>query len=140
MSFYLDTNVLYAFLFKDLHSQQIDLWLRGQLAPMVVGDWGKIEFYALVGRRVRGGALTADAAVQGIADFDAFLSTVAQTAPLSSSTGALAVDLARDPILKLSAADALHLAAAADGGHVLVSFDRRLTDAARLRAYPFETP
>jgi predicted nucleic acid-binding protein len=50
------------------------------------------------------------------------------------------VDLARDPLLKLSAADALHLASAADGGHILVTFDARLADAARARAVPLEMP
>ena len=140
MSFYLDTNAIYAFFFNDFHSTRIELWLSGQSAPIYIGDWGRIEFYALVGRRIRGGGLKNDAAALGIADFEAFLSSKAQPLPLSASAGALAVNLARDPALKLSAADALHLASAVDGGHVLVSFDARLTDAARIRAYPFEIP
>jgi predicted nucleic acid-binding protein len=81
-----------------------------------------------------------DTAALGIGDFDAFLANKAGTFALSPSAGALAAELARDPLLKLSAADALHLASAADGGYVLVTFDARLADAARARTYAVEIP
>jgi predicted nucleic acid-binding protein len=140
VSFYLDTNAIYAFIFADAHSTRIDHWLVRQSAPIVVGDWVKAEFYALVWRRVRGGGLKADAAAIGITDFDTFVTSKAQGLALSPSAGALAANLARDPLLKLSAADALHLASAADGSHVLVTFDARLADAAKARVYPVEIP
>ncbi len=140
MTHYLDTNFVYAILFADAHTARAFQWLRTNAKGLVVGDWAAAEIAALVGRRVRSGLMIASDAQAGMADFDAFLSSKAQTLPLSSSAGALAVELARDPLLKLSAADALHLASAADRGLVLVSFDARLAEAARSRAYPFEIP
>ena len=50
-----------------------------------------------------------------------------------------AAALARDPALKLSAADALHLALCGEGGHSLVTFDLRLIEAARVRGYSVES-
>jgi predicted nucleic acid-binding protein len=140
VSFYLDTNAIYAFIFANAHSTRIDHGLARQSAPVLVSDWVKAEFCALVWRRVRGGGLQLDAAGIGLADFDAFVSNKAQYLALSASAGALAANLARDPLLKLSAADALHLASAADGGHVLVTFDLRLADAARVRGISLEIP
>jgi predicted nucleic acid-binding protein len=140
MSFYLDTNAIYSFIFGDSHSARMDNWLQAPSGLLIIGDYVQTEFHALVGRRVRGGGLTSHAASVGIADFDAFLARRAQTLALSPAAGALAVELARDPSLKLSAPDALHLACAAQGDHVLVTFDQRLADAARVRAYPVEMP
>jgi uncharacterized protein len=98
------------------------------------------ELFALVNRRARSGLIAQDIAQAALADFDAFVATKARGFALSPSAGALAAALARDPLLKLSAADALHLASAADGGHVLVTFDVRLADAARARAFPVAKP
>ena len=140
MSFFLDTNAIYSFIFGDAHSARIDNWLQSQSGVLLIGDYVQTEFYALVGRRARGGGLTAQAASVGVADFAAFVARSAQTLALSPSAGALAVELARDPQLKLSAPDALHLASAADAGHVLVTFDQRLADAARARGYHAEIP
>jgi len=140
LTHYLDTNFLYSILFADAHTARAFAWLSRTAAGLIVGDWAATELFSLVQRRVRSGLTTAGDARAGLVDFDAFLSSKALTLPLSASAGALAVALARDSALKLSAADALHLAAAADGGHILVSFDLRLTEAARMRAYPFVVP
>lgn len=140
MSFYFDTNAIYSLTFSDAHTSRVYVWLQRQSAKLIVGDYAKAEFHALVGRRLRGGGLTSLAASLGVADFDAFVARRAQTLALAPSAGKLAVDLARDPRLKLYAPDALHLACAAEGGHVLVTFDQRLAEAAKLCGYAVETP
>ncbi len=139
MSFYLDTNFVYSILFADAHTPRAFGWLGVNPSQLHVGDWVATELFALVNRRARSGLVAQDLAKAALADFDAFVSSKAQSLALSPSAGALAATLARDPLLKLSAADALHLASAADGGHVLVTFDVRLADAARTRAYPVAT-
>ena len=121
MTYYLDTNLVYSILFADAHTIRAFDWLRKTTNGLIVGDWTATEVFALVHRRVRSGLLIPSDAQAGLADFDTFVSRHAQSQGLSRSAGALAVNLARDPRLKLSAADALHPAAAADGGHVLVS-------------------
>lgn len=65
---------------------------------------------------------------------------IARNVCRTPASGALAALLARDPGLKLSAADALHLALSAEGGHCLVTFDVRLIEAARARGYSSEIP
>ena len=140
MTFYLDTNFVYSILFADAHTAPAFNWLRRTAGDLIVGDWTTTELFALVHRRVRAGLLTAMDAQLALADFDTFVSGNALILNLSPSAGLIAADLARDAALKLSAADALHLGAATDGGHVLVSFDQRLTEAARVRGYPFEIP
>jgi predicted nucleic acid-binding protein len=42
--------------------------------------------------------------------------------------------------LKLSAADALHLALSSEAGHCLITFDTRLAEAAHSRGYEVEVP
>ena len=140
MSFYLDTNVIYSFIFGDSNSVRAEIWLHNPSSSIVIGDYVRAEFHALVGRRLRGGGLTSLAASLGVADFDAFVARRARTLALTPSAGKLAVDLARDPRLKLYAPDALHLACAAEGGHVLVTFDQRLAEAAKICGYAVETP
>ncbi|MGA9849960.1 MAG: type II toxin-antitoxin system VapC family toxin, partial [Roseiarcus sp.] len=105
-----------------------------------ISDWAATEFFALAHRRVRAGVLGADAANAALRDFDAFAGNSAQRLSHSAASGALAALLARDPGLKLSAADALHLALSAEGGHRLVTFDVRLIEAARARGYSSEIP
>ena len=139
MSFYLDTNAIYSYIFSDAHSQRIDNWIARRAAPIFISDWVEAEFYALVWRRLRGGGLTSDAAKIGIGEFEAFVRLHARGLSLSPSAGVLAASLARDPALKLSAADALHLARAANDGLSLVTFDDRLADAAKARGYRVET-
>ena len=139
MSFYIAANAIYSFVFADAHSQRIDNWTVRQTAPIFVSDWAKADFYALVWRRVRGGGMTGDATKIGIGEFEVFIRDHAKGLSLAHSAGVLAASLARDPALKLSAADALHLALAATDGLGLVTFDDRLADAAKARGYRVET-
>ena len=127
-------------LFADAHTLRAFGWLRGNPHDLIIADWTAAELYALVNRRVRSSQMAPELAKAGLAEFDAFVSAKARRLALSPSAGALAASLARDPLLKLSAADALHFACAADGGHILVTFDARLADAAPMRDYPVEIP
>lgn len=83
--------------------------------------------------------IAVDVAAAALIEFDTFMAGRAQRLPQSPSAGVLAANLARDPALKLSAADALHLALAAIDGLSLVTFDDRLADAAKARGYRVET-
>jgi predicted nucleic acid-binding protein len=121
LSFYLDTNAVYSYIFEDAHSTRIDQWIDRNRTALVISDWLETEFCALVHRRLRDGGLTAEATRVGMADFDV---------------------LARERTLRLplSAADALHLALSAESGHCLVTFDIRLANAAKALGFAVETP
>ncbi len=140
MSFVLDTNFLVSILFVEAHTARAFAWLGAGGRDIWVSDWAATELFALVHRRVRAGLIAADVAAVALNDFDAFMASRARRLPNSSSTGVLAASLARDPALKLSAADALHLALAAIDGLAFVTFDHRLADAAKARGYRVEAP
>lgn len=139
MIFSLDTSFLVSILFIDAHTARAFAWLGAGGGDIRVSDWAATELFALVHRRVRGGLITADVAAAALTDFDAFMAGRARRLPQSSAAGVLAASLARDAALKLSAADALHLALAAIDGLGLVTFDDRLADAAKARGYRVET-
>jgi predicted nucleic acid-binding protein len=140
VSFYLDTSAIYSYIFADSNSFAIDKWIGGAHGRLIISDWAESEFGALINRRARAGGLTVDAAAAGLAEFDSFAMQHCERCRMSASAGALAPRLARDPELKLSAADALHLALSDDGGHCLVTFDSRLAEAARTRGFSTEIP
>ena len=140
MSYCLDTNFLVSILFVDSHTASAFAWLERVPEPIYVSDWAAAELFALIHRRPRAGLLSADVAGAALLDFDDFAGNRARRLSHSAAAGALAAVLARDPALKLTAADALHLALSADGGHCLVTFDSRLAEAARTRGFSTEIP
>ena len=136
----LDTSVLLSLLFADAHTARAFHWLSRQADLLFVSHWAEAELFAVLNRRVRSGALARDTA-EGVArEFDNFIDGRAARLPVSPAAGARAAMLARDPALKLSAADALPLALSSEAGHRLVTFDLRLAEAARLRGYDAEIP
>ena len=140
MSYYLDTSFLVSILFDDAHTDGAFGWLERGPTELHFSDWGMTELFALVQRKVRAGQLDARVAALTLIEFDIFAVSRATRLPLSAGVGALAAILARDSGLKLSAADALHLALSADGDHRMVTFDLRLAEAARARGYAVEIP
>ena len=81
-----------------------------------------------------------EVAEAALVEFEAFAGSRAQRLPQSAPACAHAAELTRDPELKLSAADALHLALIAEGRHCLVTFDARLADAALAGGFRAEIP
>lgn len=140
MSYCLDTNFLVSIFFVDAHTDRAFAWLESVREPICVSDWATAEVFALIHRRARAGLLDAESAGAALLEFDAFAGSGAPRLSQSAAAGALGARLARNPALKLSAADALHLALSADGGHCLVTFDLRLAEAARAAGYSVEIP
>jgi predicted nucleic acid-binding protein len=140
VSFSVDTNFVVSILFVDAHTERAFAWLARNRAPLLISDWVATELLALVQRCVRTGLLSGEIAAAAMAEFDAFARTRAESLRLSPGAGLRAAGLARDAALKLSAADALHLALSAEGDHCLVTFDTRLADAAKARGFAFDTP
>lgn len=138
MSDCLDTSFLVSVLFPDSHTSRAFAWLERLPRTIYVSDWAATELFALVRRRVRAGLVDPEVAEAALLEFEAFASSRAQRLSQSALAGAQAAELARDPELKLSAADALHLALSAGGRHCLVTFDARLAEAARAAGFRAE--
>jgi 2-haloacid dehalogenase len=81
-----------------------------------------------------------EAAEAALLEFESFAGARTRRLPHSASAGAHAAELARDPELKFSAADALHLALSAEGRHRLVNFDARVADSTRAAGFDAEIP
>jgi predicted nucleic acid-binding protein len=140
VSYCLDTSFLVSILFPDPHTSRAFAWLEALPRTIYVSDWAATEFFALVRRRTRTALVNPEVAEAALVEFEAFASSRAQRLPQSAPAGAHAAELARAPELKLSAADALHLALSAEGCHCLVTFDARLADAALAAGFRAEIP
>jgi uncharacterized protein len=131
MNCYLDTSVVVALVLRDSHTAKAEAWLEHAAPACIVSDFCAIEFASVVSRQVRMSHLsTAD----GSAVLDLFDEWITRTAQLVTSSGEhmeAAGRMVRDFDTKLSAPDAIHLAVAKHRGLVLVTFDQRLSDAAR---------
>ena len=140
MSFYLDTNIVVSLFFDDAHSATVDGWLAATARNLVLSYWTETEFAAIVLRRARMGEISLAQAAEILGDFDAWALSKTTRLDVSHRAGEICSKLSRDPPLKLSAADALHLGLSVDGDLTLVTLDRRLAEAAILRNHSVEVP
>jgi predicted nucleic acid-binding protein len=140
VSYCLDMSFLVSVLFPDSHTSSAFASLERLPRAIYVSDWAATEFFALVRRRTRAGLVDPQVAEGTLLEFEAFAMSRAQRLAQSALAGAHAAELARDPDLKLSAADALHLALSESGRHCLVTFDARLAEAARAGGFRAEIP
>ena len=130
MSCYLDTNIVVSLLFPEISTKAVLDWIVEAEGPIFVSDWLEIEFAALINRRVGSRQLSSADAASSFADFGEFVGKHVVRLSMTPKIGACARAFARDAGLKLSAADALHLAFAVEGSHSLITNDARLANAA----------
>jgi predicted nucleic acid-binding protein len=140
VSHYLDTSVVVALLLQDMHSSRADAWLIRTKPTLLVSDFCSVEFAAVVSRRVRMNALTAENASLALRRFDDWLSRPVQIIRCAPEQMAAAGQIVRDFTTKLSAPDAIHLAITRHLGATLATFDDRLAEAARRHSVPVTIP
>lgn len=130
MTIYADTSALVAFIFDEPNSNRVRDWFRRATQPIIVSDFARLEFPAVVTRSARTGQLDPSQASAALASFDLL---AARSRPLRHDRAdfAAAEALVRDFATKLTAPDALHLASAKNAGATLATLDLRLVDAAR---------
>lgn len=130
MSVYLDTNILVALLIRDALSERAEAFLREAKPIIVVSDFAATEFAAVIGRRFRDRAVTADAAQLAFLNFDAWAAG-RQRVSTTSADVETAGTFVRRLDLSLRAPDALHLAIAGRIGAILGTFDTKMAVCAR---------
>jgi uncharacterized protein len=140
MSFYLDSSIIVSFFVPDAHSARADRWFAGQSDALWISCWTKTEFTALIHRRTRNGELGAAHQQQLFDQFEEWSVRNVGHIDIDPSSGELALMLAKDARLKLSAADALHLALSTTSQLTLATFDERLASAASLRGQAVLVP
>ena len=139
MSFYLDTSFLISGVADEEKSAIARAWLKSGTDPTVIADFATLEFDASVSRFVRTGRVTQDVARVMLARLDQMRASSA-THVHTRNDYERASTLIRDFTTKLAAPDALHLASAINLGATLVTFDRRLAEAAQARGAKVLTP
>lgn len=131
MAYYLDTSVVTALLVPDAHSPRAEAWFSRNDDSLIVSDFAAVEFAAVVSRQFRTGRLSHNDATAVLATFDEWLQSSFVRVEVTQVDIASAERLAREFETKLSAPDAIHLAAAARLGARLLTYDDRLAAAGR---------
>jgi predicted nucleic acid-binding protein len=140
MSFYLDSSIIGSFFVPDAHSGRADSWFASQSDALWISSWAKTEFAALIHRRNRNGELSTPQQRQLFDRFEEWSTRNAGHIDIDPGSGELALMLVKDARLKLSAADALHLALSTTSQLTLATFDERLASAASLRGQAVLVP
>lgn len=130
MSRYLDANAIIGLLTADPLTGRVRAVLAQNGDPLIVSDFAAAEFTAVVGRKMRSGAITREHALDAIALLDQWRSRVT-CVQLDVTDVARADQFLRRLDLPLQPPDAMHIAIAQRLGSVLVTFDRRMASAAR---------
>jgi predicted nucleic acid-binding protein len=130
LSRYLDTNALIGLLTTDPLTPRVNAVLRQSAEPLIASDFAAAEFSAVVGRKMRGGTITRQHALNAIAALDQW-SLRATRVELDTSDVARADQFLRRLDLPLHAPDAIHIAIAQRINATLVTFDRQMATVAR---------
>jgi hypothetical protein len=128
---YLDSSALVALFLRDAHTDAVRSHFRAARPSAAVSSFATAEFGAVVGVRVRSGALTAGQGQRAVAMLDAWVEAQAEATEVEPTDHRLASILVRRFDLALRAPDALHIAVAHRLGLPLLTFDRRQAAAAR---------
>lgn len=132
MSLYLDTSVLVSLFRSDAHTDAAANIVAEAGTETIVSDFARAEFAAVMGRLVRVGDLTSDAARVAFQNFDTWTASVPQRANILASDMAECEFLLRRLDLGLRAPDALHLAIVMRLSAELLTFDHHMAMAARV--------
>jgi uncharacterized protein len=136
---YLDTSVAVSLFTPETTSAAALDWLEHSSEPIIACDWIQTEFSSALAMKHRLGHLTTKERKTTQSEFDRFLNSGVQCAPVSRAMFTHAAQLAGDPNTKLRAGDALHLAAAlALNTKAIATFDATLGNNAK--ALGLKTP
>jgi predicted nucleic acid-binding protein len=129
---YVDTSVLVALFFPEVHSAQADELLRVNRPALVISDFTAAEFASGVSRRVRIRELTRTEGQAVLLDFDEWAPREMQQVETLSGDIAVATAFIRRLDLTLRTPDALNMAIAQRIGAELFTFDKKMAQAARV--------
>ncbi len=132
MIVYLDTSVILSMVALDANSEKAGAWYEGLQASVIISDFADLEVCAVISRELRAKRFSRAVADRALSDFDSLRATSERSTP-DAQDFSLADRLVRNYTTKLSAPDALHLAAAKNAGAALATFDARLAEAARMQ-------
>jgi predicted nucleic acid-binding protein len=133
MTYYLDTSAIVPLILPDAHTRKAESWFDQTEPDSFVSSFARVEFAAVVSRRVRSEHLSPTQGRDALAIFEEWLTRTASLVKTTSHDIEIADRIVRDFDTKLSAPDAIHPAVARRLGAVLITFDQRLAAAAQLQ-------
>lgn len=124
MKVYLDTSVLVASLVGEDASERSLAWFaetRGR--ALIISDWSMTEFSSALSMKVRSGTVGQEQRAEVLSSWASLRGSSLVTVPVRAGHFLTAANYASNVELRLRAADALHLAIAADHGCSLATLD-----------------
>lgn len=131
MRYDLDANVLVSLFTTDALSVAAERFMNDIADTILVSDFARAEFVAVIGRLCRSARLTPALADDILAAFDTWIAAGPNHTSLTTADVAWSEGTLRRFDLNLHAPDALHIAIARRLDANLVTFDRRMEQAAR---------
>ena len=128
---YVDTSVLVAALTNEAQTARMQAWLgRQSTGDLGISEWVATEFSAALSMKVRGGFIDQRQRAEVLAKFTNLVADAFAMLPITTNQFRTAARFADQAATGLRAADALHLAVAADHGASIATLDRQLAKAA----------
>ena len=138
MNLYLDASALVSLFAADAHTPRIQGLIARSSEGVVVSEWGLAEFTSALAIGVRTTSLQASERDHAEGTLNAWLARQDPPVSLEPGDAETARRLIRATLRPLRAADALHLAIIQRCGFSLVSFDKRMCEAAEDLGIPVE--
>ena len=127
---YVDTSLLVALITQEAGFERFQPWFENQKPGILhISNWVVAEFSAALSIKVRVGNFTADQQIRALEIFTGLANNLLTVVPVRSAHFLRAARLADMYWQGLRAADALHLAIAADYGAELFTLDKRMAKA-----------
>ena len=128
---YVDTSLIVALVTTEPGTAPAQKWLSAQpMGEVAISDWTIAETSSALSIKLRTGQVTVERRATAMAGFNQLLTDVFIVLEVTSSHFRTAARFADQHALGLRAADALHLAIAAESGSSLATLDHRLAAAA----------
>ena len=128
---YLDTSVLVSAYTHEPATARALAFLNRQTDPVSISEWVATEFAAALSMKMRIGALEEAYRREALALFERSAAASMEMIPVATSHFKAAARFATEYKLGLRAADALHLAIAAERDATLCTLDKRLAKAGK---------
>jgi predicted nucleic acid-binding protein len=130
LTLYLDTSLLVAALTNEAATERVQLWLGEQTADsLTISDWVVTEFSSALSLKLRAGHIKPEHRASALTQFHRLIHESLSIIPIAASHFRSAASFVDQHELGLRAADALHLAIAADHGVSIRTLDQKLAKA-----------
>ena len=139
VSIYLDASVIVALFTEDYFTDRAATLLASKADAVIISDFAAVEFSSVIARFVRGRSITEEQARTVLADFDSWSERACQRVTTDGAIISRAETFLRRMDTPLRTADAINIAIAEVLRATLMTFDDKMSAAARVLGLPLVT-